>query len=147
MCKTPLSAFQLEMNKLFDTITSEKFLVELLRESKLQNSVLNQTFTTMPLQLKAAFDKSFKETLIPYLDNLIFSVNKLQDNIKKTGANQCNYHKPNQCFCFIWSALILGRLLARLAWLLSICHLIFLLFCSLTMLQQMGANRFFFIIP
>ena len=86
MCKTPLSAFQLELNKLFDTITQEKFLVELLRESKLQNSVLNQTFTTMPLQLKAAFDKSFKETLIPYLDNLIFSVNKLQENIKKSGS-------------------------------------------------------------
>ncbi len=90
MCKTPLSAFQLEMNKLFDNITSEKFLVELLRESKLQNSVLNQTFTTMPMQMKAAFDKSFKETLVPYLDNLIFSVNKLQDNIKKNNSGAKN---------------------------------------------------------
>ena len=77
MCKTPLSAFQLEMNKLFDNITSEKFLVELLRESKLQNSVLNQTFTTMPMH-------------VPYLDNLIFSVNKLQDNIKKNNSGAKN---------------------------------------------------------
>ena len=40
-------------------------------------------FTALPVQMKTAFDKSFKETLVPYLDNLIFSVNKLQDNLKK----------------------------------------------------------------
>ena len=81
--KTPLEAFQLEMNKLFDNITSEKFLVELLKESKLQNSSLSQAFHTLPLQMKTAFDKSLKETLVPYLDNLIFSVNKLQESLKK----------------------------------------------------------------
>ncbi len=86
MCKTPLNAFQLEMNKLFDSITSEKFLVELLKESKIQNNSLNNAFTTIPVQMKSAFDKSFKETLVPYLDNLIFSVNKLQENIKKQGS-------------------------------------------------------------
>lgn len=86
MCKTPLNAFRLEMNKLFDSITSEKFLVDLLRESKLQNSALNQAFNTLPVQMKEAFDKSFKESLVPYLDNLIFSVNKLQENIKKKGS-------------------------------------------------------------
>lgn len=86
MCKTPLSAFQLEMNKLFDNITSEKFLVELLKESKLQNSSLNQAFDALPVQMKQAFDKSFKESLVPYLDNLIFSVNKLQENINKKGS-------------------------------------------------------------
>lgn len=86
MCKTPLSAFQLEVNKLFDNITSEKFLVDLLRESKLQNSSLNQVFNALPSQMKMAFDKSFKESLVPYLDNLIFSVNKLQENIKKSGS-------------------------------------------------------------
>lgn len=86
LCKTPLSAFQLEMNKLFDSITSEKFLVELLRESKLQNNTLNLALNAMPMQMKAAFDKSFKESLVPYLDNLIFSVNKLQENIKKKGS-------------------------------------------------------------
>ncbi len=82
-CKNTFEAFQLEMNKLFDNITSEKFLVELLKESKLQNSSLSQAFHTLPLQMKTAFDKSLKETLVPYLDNLIFSVNKLQESLKK----------------------------------------------------------------
>lgn len=86
LCKTPLNAFQLEMNKLFDNITSEKFLLDLLRESKLQNNALNQAFNALPMQMKTAFDNSFKESLVPYLDNLIFSVNKLQENIKKKGS-------------------------------------------------------------
>lgn len=86
LCMTPLSSFQLELNKLFDNITSEKFLVELLKESKLQNNVLNQAFQGLPAQMKMAFDKSFKESLVPYLDNLIFSVNKLQENLNKKGS-------------------------------------------------------------
>ena len=87
MCKAPLEAFQLEMNKLFDNISSEKFLVDLLKESKIQNNSLNMAFTALPVQMKTAFDKSFKETLVPYLDNLIFSVNKLQDNLKKQASD------------------------------------------------------------
>lgn len=86
LCKTPLELLQVEMNKLFDSITSEKFLVELLKESKAQNTFINQNFSSLPLQMKSAFDNSFKETLVPYLDNLIFSINKLQDNLKKNGA-------------------------------------------------------------
>lgn len=86
MCKMPLDAFQLEMNKLFDSITSEKFLVELLKESKLQNAAINQAFSSLPLQMKTAFDMSFKESLVPYLDNLIFSVNKLQESLKKSNS-------------------------------------------------------------
>ena len=86
LCKTPLEAFQLEMNKLFDNINSEKFLVDLLKESKLQNNALNMAFTALPMQMKTAFDKSFKDSLVPYLDNLIFSVNKLQDNLKKQAS-------------------------------------------------------------
>ena len=86
LCKTPLEAFQLEMNKLFDNISAEKFLVDLLKESKLQNNSLNMAFTSLPMQMKTAFDKSLKDTLVPYLDNLIFSVNKLQDNIKKQAS-------------------------------------------------------------
>lgn len=81
MCTVPLSEFQLELNKLFDNISSEKFLVELLKESKMQNSSMNQVFNELPDQMKIAFEKSFKSSLVPYLDNLIFSVNKLQENL------------------------------------------------------------------
>ena len=86
LCKNPLGDFQVELNKLFENISSEKFLVELLKESKLQNSTMNQNFSTLPSQMKTAFDASIKESLVPYLDNLIFSVNKLQEDLKKSGT-------------------------------------------------------------
>ena len=35
-------------------------------------------------------DKSFKETLIPYLDNLIFSVNKLNEQLVQSGKGTSN---------------------------------------------------------
>ncbi len=83
LCIVPLNEFQLELNKLFDNISSEKFLVELLKESKLQNSSMNQVFNDLPDKMKVAFESSFNASLIPYLDNLIFSVNKLQETITK----------------------------------------------------------------
>lgn len=84
LCMVPLNEFQLELNKLFDNISSEKFLVELLKESKRQNNAMNQVFNELPEQMKIAFEKSFNASLIPYLDNLIFSVNKLQENIAQS---------------------------------------------------------------
>ena len=86
LCKTPLALFQLEINRLFDNISSEKFLVDLLKETKLQNNSMNNALESIPVQMKEAFENSLKSTLIPYLDNLIFSVNNLQENIKKTSA-------------------------------------------------------------
>lgn len=83
LCIAPLREFQLELNKLFDNISSEKFLVELLKESKVQNSSMSQVFTELPDKMKTAFESSFNASLIPYLDNLIFSVNKLQETISK----------------------------------------------------------------
>ena len=83
----PLNEFQLELNKLFDNISSEKFLVELLKESKMQNNAMNQVFNELPEQMKIAFEKSFNASLIPYLDNLIFSVNKLQENIAQSSKS------------------------------------------------------------
>lgn len=90
LCITPLNEFQLELNKLFDNISSEKFLVELLKESKMQNNSMNQVFNELPDQMKIAFEKSFNASLVPYLDNLIFSVNKLQENIEKGSKGSSN---------------------------------------------------------
>ncbi len=87
LCMVPLNEFQLELNKLFDNISSEKFLVELLKESKMQNNAMNQVFNELPEQMKIAFEKSFNASLIPYLDNLIFSVNKLQENIAQSSKS------------------------------------------------------------
>lgn len=78
-CKKPLISLQLEIDRLFDKITPEKFLIELLKESKKQNNSLKSFIQTMPNHMKAAFDQSITTNLQPYLENLIFSVNQLQE--------------------------------------------------------------------
>jgi len=79
LCKKPLMLFQLEINKLFESISPEKYLIELLKESKLQNHAMNNAFKVLPTQIKTAFDQSLSANLVPYLDNLIYSINKLQE--------------------------------------------------------------------
>ena len=90
LCKAPLSEFQLEMSKLFDNISSEKFLVQLLNEARFSNNAMNQVFNQLPEQMKIAFEKSFSASLIPYLDNLIFSVNKLNEQLVQSGKGTSN---------------------------------------------------------
>lgn len=90
LCIAPLNEFQLELNKLFDNISSEKFLVELLKESKMQNNSMNQAFNILPSKMKDAFESSFNASLVPYLDNLIFSVNKLQETLTSQGKKSSN---------------------------------------------------------
>jgi len=79
MCKTPLQHIQNTLSKLFDNISSEKFLIELLKETKIQNNTTTNLLTTIPKQFKDSFDKSLANILVPYLENIIFGINKLQE--------------------------------------------------------------------
>jgi len=78
-CKTPLQNIQNTLSKLFDNISSEKFLIELLKETKIQNNTTTNLLTTIPKQFKDSFDKSLANILVPYLENIIFGINKIQE--------------------------------------------------------------------
>lgn len=80
-CKVPLSEIQEAFYKLFENVSSEKFLIELLKETKIQNNNTVNLLSNMPTQFQGALDKSLKEILVPYLENLIFGVNKMQEKI------------------------------------------------------------------
>lgn len=82
-CKIPLLQIEETFNKLFDNISSEKFLIELLKETKIQNNNTKNLLSVMPAQFKSALDNSLTTILVPYLENLIFGLNKLQE---KTAA-------------------------------------------------------------
>lgn len=87
MCKKTLLAVQESMYSLFDNISSEKFLIELLKETKIQNSNLTGLLTSLPNQFKDALDQSISKAIVPYMENLLFGVNNLKDalkDIKKT---------------------------------------------------------------
>ncbi len=83
LCKRPLSMCEDFMGKLFDNISSEKFLLELLKETKIQNNSISNLITSMPQHFKVALNSGIASNLVPYLENLIFGVNQMNKNIKE----------------------------------------------------------------
>ena len=78
-CKQPMHLIQEKLNNLFDNISSEKFLIELLKETKIQNNNTKNLLSIMPEQFKKAMDKSLSTILVPYLENVLFGLNKIQE--------------------------------------------------------------------
>lgn len=79
LCKEPINQILKTLNKLFDNISSEKFLIELLKETKIQNNSTTSLLSVLPKQFKESMDKSLSSILVPYLENIIFGLNKLQE--------------------------------------------------------------------
>ncbi len=86
-CRTPLSICENLMSGLFDNISSEKFLLELLKETKIQNNSISNLITAMPDQFKVALNSGIASNLVPYLENLIYGLNQLNKNIKEVAKN------------------------------------------------------------
>lgn len=84
LCKSPLVKVQEIMGSLFASISAEKFLYELLRESKVSNNSVANTMMTIPNEFKTAFNSSMATNLVPYLENLIFGLNQLNKQLKES---------------------------------------------------------------
>lgn len=84
LCKTPLVKVQEIMGGLFASISAEKFLYELLRESKVSNNSTANIMTGIPNEFKTAFNSSMATNLVPYLENLIFGLNQLNKQLKES---------------------------------------------------------------
>ncbi len=82
-CKNPLLICEDILGKLFDNISSEKFLLELLKETKIQNNSMSNLITAMPQHFKVALNSSIASNLVPYLENLIFGINQMNKNMKE----------------------------------------------------------------
>lgn len=83
LCKIPMSKCEELMGQLFDNISSEKFLLELLKETKIQNNSMSNLITAMPEHFKVAMNAGIASNLVPYLENLIFGINQMNKNIKE----------------------------------------------------------------
>ena len=83
LCKKPLGKIQNIIGELFASISSEKFLYEILRESKIQNNSAANIISTMPKQFKSAFNETMAANLVPYLENMIFGLNQLNKQMKE----------------------------------------------------------------
>jgi len=83
MCKQPLNMSQELLYGLFDNISSEKFLIELLKETKVQNGNLTNLMTTLPEQFKDSLENSVSKAITPYLENMLYGINTMNESIKK----------------------------------------------------------------
>ena len=81
MCKKYYLDIQKEFIRLFDVVTSEKFLIDLVKESKMQNSTNEKLIKSLPENFSDAVTKSLKDTMVPYLDNILYSLNKLNQSV------------------------------------------------------------------
>ena len=86
MCKSYYLAIQKELVRLFDVVTSEKFLVDLVKESKLQNNINEKLLKNLPADFAKAFNSSISESTIPYLENILYSLNKLNESLNKNNG-------------------------------------------------------------
>ena len=86
-CKKYYLLIQKEFIRLFDVCTSEQFLLDLVKESKLQNINNEKFLKSLPEDFAKAITKSIGEVTTPYLENILYSLNKLNENMDKTNGS------------------------------------------------------------
>ena len=84
MCRGKITHAEDMMAKLFDNISSEKFLLELLKETKIQNNSISNLLSILPSNFKMALNSGIASNLVPYLENLIFGINQMNKQLKES---------------------------------------------------------------
>lgn len=87
MCGAPLHKVEVKLGKLFDNISSEKFLLELLRETKIQNNNISNLVSSTPASFRTALNAGIASNLVPYLENLIFGLNQMNKQLKENAKS------------------------------------------------------------
>lgn len=83
MCKKYYLAIQKEFIRLFDVVTSEKFLIDLVKEARIQSSSNEKLLKAMPEHFSKSLSACFTETTVPYLENILYSLNKMNEILNK----------------------------------------------------------------
>jgi hypothetical protein len=81
MCKKHYINIQREFIRLFDVVTSEKFLIDLVKESKLQSVTNEKLLKALPDYFTKSITACFGETTVPYLENILYSLNKINESL------------------------------------------------------------------
>jgi len=85
-CKKYYLLIQKEFIRLFDVCTSEQFLLDLVKESKLQGVNNEKILKTLPEDFAKAVSKSLGEITTPYLENILYSLNRLNESLDKNSG-------------------------------------------------------------
>ena len=87
MCKQYYLEIQREFIRLFDIVTGEKFLIDLVKESKAQSITTEKLLKALPEDFAKAMEKSVNNSTLPYLENILYSLNKLNESFNKNKGN------------------------------------------------------------
>ena len=77
---------QQEFVRIFDVVTSEKFLIDLVKEYKLQGNTTEKLLSALPENFAKAMSTTIGETTTPYLENILYSLNKLNELLGKNNG-------------------------------------------------------------
>lgn len=72
-----------KLGSLFGITTTEAFLVDLLKTSKIQNHDNGTILKSIPKAFATTIQKDLANVIMPYLDSLIYGVNTLNDTMSK----------------------------------------------------------------
>ena len=86
MCKHYYLLIQQEFVRIFDVVTSEKFLIDLVKEYKLQGNTTEKLLSALPENFAKAMSTTIGETTTPYLENILYSLNKLNELLGKSNG-------------------------------------------------------------
>ena len=86
MCKHYYLLIQQEFVRLFDVVTSEKFLIDLVKEYRIQGNTNEKLLKALPENFAKAMSVSIGETTTPYLENILYSLNKLNEALSKNNG-------------------------------------------------------------
>jgi hypothetical protein len=82
-CKKYCLLIQKEFIRLFDVCSGEGFLLDLVGESRLQGFNNEKLLKSLPDEFAKSMTKSVSETMTPYLENILYSLNKLNETMDK----------------------------------------------------------------
>ncbi len=77
-----------KITDLFTSISAEKFLVDLLRTTKIQSHENYSLLKNMPATFASSIKKDLTNIVIPYLDSVIFGINNLNKTMEKKSNNE-----------------------------------------------------------
>ena len=86
MCKHYYLLIQQEFVRIFDVVTSERFLIDLVKEYKLQGNTTEKLLSSLPENFAKAMTTTIGETTTPYLENILYSLNKLNELLGKSNG-------------------------------------------------------------
>ncbi len=86
-CKKYCLLIQKEFIRLFDIFTSEQFLLDLVNTSQEHGANQIKILQSLPEEFAKSFSKAQGDITVPYLENILYSLNKLNESIDKSSSN------------------------------------------------------------